>query len=1072
MKNEQPTFQFSDFRLPPSDEFPINDARQDGVTENFVRTDFDQSKDYLIITGFSSLDYLIRFFLPTKKMNPERVRIVLGNEPIVREYRKQYTVGRIKEEIKDYWLEKGVSVIYGGNILHLIELIKNGLVEFYCLENLHGKLYVGDTHAIIGSSNFSRSGLRMQKEANKRCEKGTSDFEHIQSVANHYLNQAQSYNKEMIELLEQLLRCVSWQEALSRAIAELTEGDWIKKNPKAFGDLSELKLWGAQMQAIGQALYILDNHGGLLVADPTGAGKTRLGVALKLSILNRLWKNGRGGRSKTLLLCPSSVKNNWEKEADQLFYNNMNIITHAQVSDRENSSNDLWRNQLTKTDVLMIDEAHNFLRTSSKRSKNIMLNNADHVILLTATPINKKEEDLFRLIEIMDVDNLSDEVIEKFEYVRMRRRYVKKEEIDSFRKVLRNFTIRRTKKDLNRIIDRNPELYLNRLGQQCRFPQHICKTYSLNESQKDIELMEQINELAKKLKGIIWLRRLELNDYELGDAEMQQKIIEGRLKAAKGLAGYYIQNRIRSSRPALVEHLKGKKAAYEFVGLKRTLTTQDKKRKPIIDEIHKHKESLPIVNAEVGVPGWLTDLELYQKACDEEIDTYEKILNLTMQMSSQREMTKAKKLLGLLGQHNMLLAFDGRLISLHYINSLIQKINPQSKTIVVTGAGGKKKKEDALEVFGLESKEKGWIGLCSDAMAEGVNMQSASALMFLDMPSVMRLAEQRIGRIDRMDSPHLSIEIYWADDHDAFALRTDVKFFKTVKTVRDIIGSNIEVPELLTGNILKADAAIKLHEDKQENEDRYSDEIQDAFQQVRNLKEGDLPLVYPKTYEDIRLSKANVFSHVSFVKSSAPFGFFALKGEDKISPRWLMIEGNKISTDLAYICERLRFYLVNTENMDAWDDSVSELMNHFISQLKKSQIEKLPNKKRRALQLLKKVVEERLKNKGRYKNAENVQLKSMLTRFLDILNINRDDEDFGIDYYQLATNWIDTIQPLINAERQKSKRRKLIHFGNFDKQLKGLSLTELGLEELEKNLEIVAPLDKRVVACVIGVSGN
>jgi len=48
----------------------------------------------------------------------------------------------------------------------------------------------------------------------------------------------------------------------------------------------------------------------------------------------------------------------------------------------------------------------------------------------------------------------------------------------------------------------------------------------------------------------------------------------------------------------------------------------------------------------------------------------------------------------------------------------------------------------------------------------------------------------------------------------------------------------------------------------------------------------------------------------------------------------------------------------------------------------------------------------------------------------------------------------------------------LIHFGNFDKQLKGFSLAELELEELEKNLGIVAPLDKRVVACVIGGSGK
>ena len=1066
MKNSKPEqikLIIPDLHLPSDADFPINSPRQELVTEKHLKNDFEASSEYLIITGFSSLDYLIRFFNKKDNIETKKVRVVLGNEPQVSESRNKFFKDRLNEEIKDYWLDKGVSIVYGGNIIYLIELIKKGIVDFRYLDKLHGKLYVGNTHAIIGSSNFSGNGLRRQFEANKRCSEGTADYIAIQQIAEFYYKESKPFNTEMIGLLEQLLKCVSWQEALSRAISELLEGNWIKKYPQAFSNLQELNLWGVQIQAIGQALYILDNHGSLLVADPTGAGKTRLGVALKLAMLNRLWMNGRGHRSNTLLLCPSSVKRNWQKEADQVFYNNMNIVTHAQISDRKNSKTDGWKNQLTKTNILFIDEAHNFLRRGSKRSKNITLNNADNIILLTATPINKKEQDLFRLIEIMDVDNLSDEVIVEFEKVRRNNRNMNKETVELFRQVLRNFTIRRTKKDLNKIIDKSPEKYLNRLGQQCRFPIHNCITYTLDETKQDIALMEEINLLVKKLKGLIWLKQIWLKPYELKDEDLQAKIVKGRINASAGLAAYYVQNRIRSSRAALVEHLKGSNEAKIFAGLKKASSEEDKEVGNILDTLEKLKEKLPKSNVTVPLPEWFMSLPEYQKVLDQEIKIYNKILVLTKQMSSHREMKKAAKLELLLKKHKMILAFDSRLISLDYINYLIHQKNKNAKTIVVTGQGGSGKKEDALEKFGLESDEKGWIGLCSDAMAEGVNMQKASALVFLDMPSVMRLAEQRIGRIDRMDSPHKAIEIYWVDDHDAFALRTDKKFFETAETVKNIIGSNIELPEEFSEDIIKANVAINLHMEKLENEERYSDGIQDAFRQVRNLKEDESSLINPKIYEQIRTSKANVYSHVSFVSSETAFGFFALKGSENNAPRWFLIEGDKVSSDLSYICERLRDYLPKSEDQKGWTDKVTDLMDNLIRILKNSQIDNLPNKKRRALQLLKQLIGTKFKKKDFSSAAD----KPRLTRLIEILNLKYEEEDSSIDYYQFAVDWIDIVQPFLNEQRQKMK--KLVHLGNIFRTLKALKNEDLQFEKLENSLKLISPLDKRIAACIIGI---
>src|SRR5437667_351043 len=58
----------------------------------------------------------------------------------------------------------------------------------------------------------------------------------------------------------------------------------------------------------------------------------------------------------------------------------------------------------------------------------------------------------------------------------------------------------------------------------------------------------------------------------------------------------------------------------------------------------------------------------------------------------------------------------------------------------------------------LGSTASGVVALCSESMAEGYNLQRASAVVHLDMPSVVRTAEQRVGRVDRLDSPHVAID--------------------------------------------------------------------------------------------------------------------------------------------------------------------------------------------------------------------------------------------------------------------------------------------------------------------------
>jgi hypothetical protein len=124
----------------------------------------------------------------------------------------------------------------------------------------------------------------------------------VRDVAEAYWEMGNPSSQWFLGLLEQLLQVVSWREALARSISEVVYSSWMKDYPRLLERVSRMRLWPSQRSAIGQALYILDNCGSLLVADPTGAGKSRLGVALQILLEARLTGNGVNTKHRSPLL--------------------------------------------------------------------------------------------------------------------------------------------------------------------------------------------------------------------------------------------------------------------------------------------------------------------------------------------------------------------------------------------------------------------------------------------------------------------------------------------------------------------------------------------------------------------------------------------------------------------------------------------------------------------------------------------------------------------------------------------------------------------------------------------------
>src|SRR5262249_18639373 len=147
-----------------------------------------------------------------------------------------------------------------------------------------------------------------------------------------------------------------------------------------------------------------------------------------------------------------------------------------------------------------------------------------------------------------------------------------------------------------------------------------------------------------------------------------------------------------------------------------------------------------------------------------------------------------------------------------------------------------KSRKRVEQLFARESQAHA-IALCSDAMNEGLNLQGAAALVHLDLPTTLRVAEQRVGRVDRMDSLHDQITVWWPEDGNAFATRQIELLLIRHQASEALLGSNLPMPHFTTR---PEDTVVDVeqHIRNLDRPDLTWDGIRDALDPVRRLIEG------------------------------------------------------------------------------------------------------------------------------------------------------------------------------------------------------------------------------------------
>ena len=1068
-KSKKRNSKLVNFPWPPNDIFPLNLDKERNIL-SIVTKDIRNSTHYLIVTGYTSLYHIVTFL--GNDANIQRcqvVEIVLGFEPEVK-HRTRWGTTKLDKEIKEYWLERGFSILDGGNIIKIIELVKQNKIKFKFLHPLHAKINVGTYYAIIGSANFSFNGLTKQLEADIRIGKNNNNsferqqYNHINTIARNYYEAGEDYKEGIIDLLEQLLKVTKWEEALARAISELLEGKWFTELSQLYKQIDSIKLWPFQKRNLAEALYILQNKGCILIANPAGSGKTKLVSVLLLLLNNWLWETVRKKPSYPIVICPPVVTENWDKESVDSHLPKAASISMGLLSNSTEEKYTHILKQIKIANILVIDEAHNFLNINSTRSENIAKNKSDYIILSTATPISKKVRDLFRLIELLDIDNLSDTEINEFKKLKSKNLRFESD-TDLLRGHIGKFMLRQTKAEIKKSIKREPEKYKDKFGNPCQYPKTKNYSYKVRNTKKDLKVAQQINNIAKRLKGLVYLRNFEFERYwEI----TEEQFIKMRIEAAPALSLFRLQACLRSSRAAIIELVEGTEAAGKYFNFEYSKTNSGN----FVAKIRKFENRLPIrknIPKDI-LPIWLTKEKEYRKVCQQEIEIYTEISKLAKTLSNSRETSKIERIVRLFKQkHDLAIAFDSTIITLDYFKKLIAEKYPEIETNVVTGNTGK---HAVLRKFELGSKEKNILGLFSDCMSEGVNLQQASAMVMFDMPCILRIAEQRIGRIDRLDSPHQVISVYWPNDDDEFALKGDSRLIKTLQNTKSLIGTNFDIPEeIINKHIEKINTdEIITPEDmqrdlKEENiENRGWEGTQSTFKPVRELYDSKKALISIKQYKYLKGIDATVQVKISILKSSEKWLFVALKGTKVFPAKWYFIDSQEtIYSNLPKICDLLRSHLKDEEQKEKkWDDRAEQILSLFINKLQSQEKKLLPNKKRRALEVAEYILQkQRENNEDEYKS-------DLYQELLNCFQTPKIDKEEIVNLYTFAQQWFTILTPYLQEKRHREKR-KIISLNDLKQDYAQIELTSERLEQILSSVPYKKSLKDNIASCILGV---
>jgi len=437
---------------------------------------------------------------------------------------KDEFIQKIQEDIEkanyDKETEKGILQF----IEDLVE--KKIQVKAHPDKKIHAKVYIlrpepfnqhTPATTITGSSNLTDAGLGGGDFYNYEFNVQLNDYEEVQFATDEF----EKLWAESVEILPVDILNIKKETYLNPEITPfeiyiklLTEyfGNNINYDPDSMGDLPHnFKKLSYQVDAVNEGFNMLLKHNGFMLADVVGLGKTVIAAMVAKKFL---MQNGREN-TKILVVYPPAIEKNWKNTfRDFKIDKYTKFITNGSLEKILEGHQDYWSKE--EYDLIIVDEAHKFrnyktgafqnlqlICKSPRANKGLIEVSQKKVILVSATPLNNRPDDIFYQIQMfqdarqstLPITNLTSFFSPLMEQYKTLKRF---DELDvnklreiygKIRKnVIEPITIRRTRTDLENIKEYKVDL----AEQGIKFPKV--------EPPKKVEYImdEKLNELFLK----------------------------------------------------------------------------------------------------------------------------------------------------------------------------------------------------------------------------------------------------------------------------------------------------------------------------------------------------------------------------------------------------------------------------------------------------------------------------------------------------------------------------------------------------------------------------------------------
>lgn len=266
---------------------------------------------------------------------------------------------------------------------------------------------------ITGSSNLTKAGLGSQEEFNVEIkdygfETAENYFDALWQTAVP-ITEAENGTKIIVDFLKNksqasLITPFEAYALILKTYTELQEAKKISDTITRLLDENGFEKYQYQLDAVNQALNVIETYNGVIIADVVGLGKS----VIASLIANQMGKRG-------LILCPpgliGSKKENsgWWEYWNRFKLYNWDIESSGNV---EAVAESIRKNNL-EYQVIIVDEAHKFRNQDTSAYEALMdICRAKQVILLSATPFNNSPADVFSLLKLFIVPGASGITIE------------------------------------------------------------------------------------------------------------------------------------------------------------------------------------------------------------------------------------------------------------------------------------------------------------------------------------------------------------------------------------------------------------------------------------------------------------------------------------------------------------------------------------------------------------------------------------------------------------------------------------------------------------------------------------